>query len=795
MNKKVLKTLEFDKIRKLLEDRAASEEAKERILNLEPFTNLLEIETAQRETAAALGRIYADGEPSFYGLSKVEESLQRLNLGSSLMMGELIKISKNLDVALRIRNYGQLKSDGTAVEDILSEKFENIQPLSNYNNEIKRCIISEDEMSDDASEGLKDVRRKIAFINNRIKKELDELVNKSSKDGILQNNRVTIRNGRYCLPIKNEYRNRLDGIIHDQSSTGSTIFVEPTVVVKHNNELNKLYIDEQKEIEKVLAKLSNEAALHLDSIKTNLSILTELDFIFAKGSLAKWMSASEPIFNEDRRIRLKRARHPLIDKTRVVPIDIELGENFDLLVITGPNTGGKTASLKTVGLLSLMGQAGLHIPAFEKSELGVFNEVYADIGDEQSIEQSLSTFSSHMINIVDILKKSDEDSLVLFDELGAGTDPTEGAALAIAILENLHKKNTRVMATTHYSELKLYALTTDGVRNASLEFDIETLMPTYRILIGIPGKSNAFAISQKLGLPNEIIEDAKDRIDINDRRFEDVIEELNKSRKYLEEEELRIRNKREEIERERNSLETDVEKLERKRESLLEEAKREATRILEEAKEVADASIKKYNKWGLGKASARELEEERSKLRKKLDAVATKSNITAKEGLKNRVGTKKLNLGDKVLVISMGLKGIVNTLPDSKGNLTVTMGIMKSQVNVKDLAFVNEDGGIKIERDRPTSSTGIGMGKSLTIRPEKNLVGLRTSDARAELEKYLDDAYLSHLPQVRIIHGRGTGALKSMVNELLKSSRYVKSYRSGEYNEGGTGATVVTFKS
>lgn len=794
MNKKVLHTLEFDKILDRLSELASSPKAKERVHSLVPMTDIEEINKAQKETADALARLYQSGHISFSGLTEIGDSLIRLEVGSTLGMGELINISKTLDVALRVKNFGA-KRDSSLEADSLSERLEMLAPLSPYNNEIKRCIISEEEMADDASPGLKNVRRKIEFTNAKIREQLDSLVNSAADKGFLQNNKVTMRNGRYCLPVKNEHRSKVDGLVHDQSSTGSTLFVEPAVVVKYNNELSELMIEEAKEIEKVLAALSNEAAGCIDELRYDVEVLPVLDFIFAKAELAKEMSATEPIFNLDRRINIKKGRHPLIDKKKVVPIDINLGKDFELLVITGPNTGGKTVSLKTVGLITLMGQAGLHIPAFDKSELGIFKEIYADIGDEQSIEQSLSTFSSHMVNIVSILKEADRESLVLFDELGAGTDPTEGAALAMAILANLQARDARVMATTHYSELKVYALTTPGVVNASLEFNIDTLMPTYRILIGIPGKSNAFAISKKLGLSDEIIEDAANRIDTNDKRFEDVIAELNRSRQFIEEEEERIKKRRAEIEKEKKALETDVEKLAEKKESLLADAKREASKILSEAKEMADSSIKKYNKWGIGGATAREMEEERTKLREKIDAVTKTNGIRAKESQRNRVGNKQLHIGDMVLVLTMGIKGTVSTLPDAKGNLTVTMGIMKSNVNVKDLAFVEEDNSVKMVKDKSSSGKGsIGMSKSLNVRVEKNLVGMRYDDARAELIKYIDDAYLAHLPQVRIIHGRGTGALKGMVSDYLKKCKYVKSVREGEYNEGGTGATVVTFK-
>ena len=690
MNEKVFHTLEFDVIRERLAAHAYSAAAKQRAAALLPETDLATIRKAQTETADALSRIYASGSVSFSGLSDIGASLLRLQVGSTLGMGELIQISKNLDVALRVKAFSQ-KRDAELDPDSLSERLEMLAPLSPFNNEIKRCIISEEEMADDASAGLKNVRRQIQITNNRIRDHLSNLVTDASGKGYLQNNIVTMRNGRYVVPVKQEHRNQVEGLIHDQSSSGSTVFVEPAAVVKYNNELAELFLEEQKEIEKVLAALSNEAAGHMEDLAYDQKTLIEMDFIFAKAMLAKDMKATMPVFNEDKYIHLKKARHPLIDPKKVVPIDVMLGKEFTLLIITGPNTGGKTVSLKTVGLLSLMGQSGLHIPAFDGSKLGIFREIYADIGDEQSIEQSLSTFSSHMRNIVQILDtdKSDPetlaDSLVLFDELGAGTDPTEGAALAMAILSFLHERDVRTMATTHYSELKIYALETPGVINASCEFDVETLMPTYRLLIGIPGKSNAFAISGKLGLSDDIIEDAKNRIDTNDKRFEDVIAELNRSRQAIEAEEERIRIRREEIEKEKASLVDDTEKLQAQKERLIADARAEAAKILEDAKEYADASIKKFNKWGAGGATAREMEEERSKLREQINANAKSSSglgIAGKANAKNHVGTKPLHIGDRVLVTTMGIKGTVSTLPDAKGNLFVTMGIMKNKVNV-----------------------------------------------------------------------------------------------------------------
>lgn len=810
MNEKVLHTLEFDKITERLETLCFSEKAKETARNLTPMTDLADIRKAQKETADALARIYKEGRLSFSGLHDIGASIKRLEVGAALSMAELISISKVLDAALRVKEYaatseptGPALTEETDTKtnpeegDSLTDRLASLAPLSPLSNEIKRCIISEDTMADDASAGLKSVRRQIELTNSRIKEHLASLTNDANAKGYLSSDKVTMRDGRYCLPVKNEHRREIDGMIHDQSGSGNTVFIEPAAVVKYNNELAELFLSEKKEIEKVLAALSNECAENIDNIKYDLSCLTEMDFIFAKAELAKSMKATEPIFNENRIINLKQARHPLIDPKKVVPIDIRLGNEATLLIITGPNTGGKTVSLKTTGLITLMGQSGLHIPAFDKSELGVFTEVFADIGDEQSIEQSLSTFSSHMVNIVNILKKADSRDLILFDELGAGTDPTEGAALAMAILDTLHNRDARVMATTHYSELKIYALTTEGVVNASCEFNVDTLMPTYRLLIGIPGKSNAFAISTKLGLPGYIIEDAKNRIDTNDKRFEDVIADLNRSRAKIEEEEIKIRNRRAEIEKEKAALTADNEKLAEQKANLIADAKAEAARILQSAKDFADESIKKYNKWNEGGATAREMEETRSAIREKLKNAEEGSRRKTKvaEKNKNKVCAKKLHIGDRVLVIDMGVKGTVSTLPDEKGDLTVTMGIIKSKVNVRDLAFVEEKEDVLVEPKKGGGNSGRSINKAMSFHPELNIIGMTTDEGRMEVAKYLDDAYLAHVHECRIIHGRGTGALRNMVHEYLNGCKYVKDYRDGEYTEGGNGATVITMKS
>ncbi len=791
MNEKALKKLEYDKIINKLTELAGSGLGRELCALLLPSDDINEITARQRETSDALTRIFRKGSLSFYGLHDIRGSLKRLEIGSSLGAGELLHISSVLDAALRVRAYGVRDNEETA-GDSLDEMFQSLEPLTPLNNEIKRCILSEEEIADDASPALKNIRRTMKITNGKIHEQLNSMVNSSGSRTMLQENIITMRNGRYCLPVKQEYRSQFPGMIHDQSSSGSTLFVEPMSVVKLNNDLKELEIKEQEEIEKILAELSNQAGLNTDKLADNIKLLARLDFIFARASLSKQMKGTEPAFNNNGIINIKKGRHPLIEPKKVVPIDITLGKDFNLLVITGPNTGGKTVSLKTVGLFTLLGQAGLHIPAFDGSELAVFEEVFADIGDEQSIEQSLSTFSSHMTNTVSILEQANDKSLVLFDELGAGTDPTEGAALAMAILSNLHRRNVRTMATTHYSELKVYALSTKGVSNACCEFDIETLKPTYRLLIGIPGKSNAFAISSKLGLPDAVIEDAKNYIGIKDKSFEDLISDLEKNRIAMEKERLEISRLKEEAEELRHRLEQKNEKIDKARETILTESKEEARKLLQDAKDFADRTIKNFNKWNAEGGIRKDMENERSTLREKLSE--TESGLSLKGNHKSKKSVKPgdFKLGDSVNVLSLGLKGIVSSLPNAKGDLFVQMGILRSQVNISDLELIDEPviTGPNINR---TGSGKIKISKTATISTEVNLIGKTVDEALSILDKYLDDAYLSHLPQVTVIHGRGTGALKNAVHSHLKRTKYVKSYREGAFGEGGQGVTIVEF--
>ena len=791
MNEKALKTLEYYKIIDMLEAFATSSIGKNKCRQLRPLDNLTEIETMQQETADALSRIYQKGSLSFSGVKDVRGSLKRLEVGSTLGIGELLAIRSLLENASRAKAYSRQETENEHT-DSLDNMFELIEPLSPLATEIGRCILSEDEISDDASTGLRQVRRSMKLTNDKIHTQLSSFVSGNSRT-YLQDAVVTMRNGRYCIPVKAEYKSQVPGMIHDQSSTGSTIFVEPMTIVRLNNEMRELEIQEQKEIEMILSNLSQLAAENLDAIFDDVKLLSELDFIFARAQLAKSQNATEPRFNRDRIIDIKKARHPLIDKHKVVPIDIRIGETFDLLIVTGPNTGGKTVSLKTVGLLNLMGQSGLHIPAFDNSRLSVFREVYADIGDEQSIEQSLSTFSSHMTNVVRFMETADSDSLVLFDELGAGTDPTEGAALAIAILSTLHERGIRAMATTHYSELKVYALSTPGVENASCEFDVETLRPTYRLLIGVPGKSNAFAISQKLGLPLSIIERAKEQISQEDETFEDVLSNLEESRKTIESEREELLSYKEEIKTLKEQLEAKQDKLDQRKERIIAEANEEAHRILREAKDYADQTMRIFNKAGKDSMSAKELEKHRSDLRKKMDKAGKKVALKTPQKQKSTLRPQDLSLGDSVKVMSLNVKGTVSSKPDSKGMLFVQMGILRSKVHISDLQLIDEP----VITGPALSRTGAGkikMNKSASVRTEINLLGKTVDEAVSELDKYLDDAYLAHLSSVRIVHGKGTGALRKGVHNYLKRLKYVQDFHLAEFGEGDAGVTIVEFK-
>lgn len=793
MNTKVLTTLEYTKIIDLLTEKADSEPGKKLCRELVPSTDLSAIRTAQRETKDALARLFRIGSTSFGSNRDLGFSIRSLEIGSSLSMSELLKLASFLDNVSRIKTYGKKEREDLP-NDSLDAYFEGLTPMTQLANEINRCILSEEEMADDASPRLKSIRRSKLSTNEKIHSQLTSMVNGAYRT-FLQDAVITMRDNRYCIPVKAEYKSQVSGMVHDQSSTGSTFFIEPAAVVNLNNQLKELDLQEQEEIEVILGDLSSQAAVHTSELAADQKFMTTLDFIFAKAKLAMEQNATEPIFNTEHYIQIRKGRHPLLDKKKAVPIDVRLGKDFDLLVITGPNTGGKTVSLKTVGLFTLMGQAGLHIPALDRSELSIFSEVYADIGDEQSIEQSLSTFSSHMTRVVHILQHADADSLCLFDELGAGTDPTEGAALAIAILNYLHDRGIRTMATTHYSELKIYALSTNFVENACCEFDVETLRPTYRLLIGIPGKSNAFAISSKLGLSDEIINAAKEQISKEDESFEDVIADLEQSRVTIEKEQQEIAEYKERIRTLQEQLQKKNEKIDQAKDKILRDANEKARAILQEAKDVADETIRDFNKAGAS-ADIKELEKKRQKVRDKINEKNGKlalGNNQKKPANQKTVDPKKLKKGDSVKIISMNLKGIVNTLPDARGNLFVQCGIMRMQTNINDLVPVKEE-TITAPALQRTNTGKLKMSKSFSVSSEINLLGCTVDEAIAKLDKYLDDAYLAHLPSVRVVHGKGTGALRSAVQSHLKRLKYVKEYRLGEYGEGDAGVTIVTFK-
>ncbi len=792
MNSKVLRVLEYYKIIDLLTDKATSDPGRKLCRELIPMTDPDEINHAQAETADALSRLFKKGSTSFGGNKDLGMSIKALEVGSALSASDLLKIASLLENVKRVKAYGRNEKED-APADTLDEYFNGLEPLGNLANEIRRCILSEEEIADDASPNLKHIRRKISITNDRIHSELTSMISGSYRT-YLQDAVVTMRNNRYCIPVKAEHKGQVSGMVHDQSSTGSTFFIEPAAVVALNNELKELAIREQEEIEVILADLSAQAGGHTDTLTTDQALMTTLDFIFAKAALAMDENATMPIFNTEHHLRIRKGRHPLLDRHKVVPIDIELGADFDLLVITGPNTGGKTVSLKTVGLLTLMGQAGLHIPALDRSELSVFTEVYADIGDEQSIEQNLSTFSSHMTSIVSILQQADENSLCLFDELGAGTDPTEGAALAVSILDHLHTRGIRTMATTHYSELKVYALSTDFVQNACCEFDVETLRPTYRLLIGIPGKSNAFAISSKLGLPDYIIEDAKKHITEDKESFEDLLSDLENSRITIEKEHLEIAAYKEEIKALKTSLESKQAKIEQSRSNIIRKANEEAKQILQDAKDVADETIRTFQKAGIS-SSIKDLEKTRRNVRGKISEKNAKLSIQSSDKPEHKqLKPEQVKPGDRVRIVSMGLTGIVSSKPDKSGKLFVQCGIIRSQVSLSDLVPVAEETVTSSGNLQRTGSGKIKMSKSYSISTEINLLGKTVDEALSELDKYLDDAYLAHLPSVRIVHGKGTGALRKAVQDYLRRCKYVKTYRLGEYGEGDAGVTIAEFK-
>ena len=799
MNKRTLRVLEYYKIIEQLTSHATTPSGKRMCERLKPMTDIVTIEKEQEETSDALARVYQQGSVSFSGVYPIGEAVKRAEVGASLSIRELIDISKLLKVAEHAKQYGEMAESKdeegvTGRKDSLTGYFDSLLPLEHLSREINRCILSEDEIADDASAGLKNIRREMKQVNSKVHDILSQIVSKQDNQTMLQDAIVTMRNGRYCIPVKSEYKGQFPGMVHDQSGTGSTFFIEPMAVVNLNNELKELEINEAIEIERILAALSEQVAIYKDSLISDYELLTRLDFIFAKALFAKSYDGSMPTFNEEGKVEIKQGRHPLLEKHKVVPIDLRLGDDFTMLIITGPNTGGKTVSLKTLGIFTLMGQSGLHIPAFQGSKLAVFEDVFADIGDEQSIEQSLSTFSSHMTNIVYIMKHATDKTLVLFDELGGGTDPVEGSALAISILNNLHNRNIRCMATTHYSELKTFAMTTEKIENACCEFDVDTLSPTYHLLIGIPGKSNAFAIARKLGLDDEVINAAKDQIDSSTVDMETLLADIENSKKVILAEQAEIEASKADIVKLKERLASKNEHIEQRKQDILRNARQQAEEILTDAKAFADESIRKYNKWGKnGNVSNSEMEKERDRVRGKLNSV--KDSMTEKKvNRKSNAKASDFHLGDSVHLISMNADGIVRSLPNHKGEITVQMGILQSTVKISDVEIVREDFGKKKDRNNGNGQSAYyhgSMGKGRTIKPEINLLGLTVDEAIMELDKYLDDACLSHLNSVRIVHGKGTGALRKGVHEYLKKQSYVKSFRLGEFGEGDAGVTIV----
>lgn len=788
MNTKVIDKLEFNKIRDMLAERASSAEAKKLCRNTGPMKDRAEIEHRLSRVNDAVDRIFKDGNVSFGGVRDVRKTVLSTERDFTLSPGELMDIASTLETVENIKAYG-FRERFENTPDSLFDDFDCLVPLADTVKEIRRCILSQDEIADDASAALKGIRRGIRNAQERIRSELTSMVQGSYKEFLMEPV-VTQRGGRFVIPVKSEYKNQIPGMVHDTSSTGSTVFIEPASSVKLNNEIRELQISEKQEIQAILQNLSAKVSADSAQIIADLDIIAGLDHIFACATLALDMKAFRPSFTEDMSFDIKEARHPLIDEKKVVPVDIRLGKSFDQLIITGPNTGGKTVSLKTAGLLTIMGLSGLFIPAAEGSKLGLFSEIFADIGDEQSIEQSLSTFSSHMANIVEILRKCDKNSLCLFDELGAGTDPEEGAALAIAILNFMHVRGIRSMATTHYSELKMYALNTPGIENASCEFDLETLSPTYHLLIGVPGKSNAFAISRKLGLPGYVIEEAERRLNEADREFESVVERLDDTRHELERLQSDAENERREAASLRNELDETKEKLKKEREKLIEKARREATDILQDAKMQVDAVLRDINKYGTAgdREGVRKLEADRAMLRR---GIERQDSPGIKETEPAGIKAQDIAIGMNVEIVSSGFRGTVTTMPDAKGNLSVLCGIINYKTNLKDLRPTEAEKPVK----KKMNVSGIsGLSHAKTISTELNIIGMTVDDGIARMEDYLDDAYMSHLSEVRIVHGKGTGKLRDAVQRELRKVKYVKSFRQGEYGEGDAGVTIVKFK-
>ncbi|HHW48041.1 MAG TPA: endonuclease MutS2 [Clostridiaceae bacterium] len=791
MDRKTVRILEFDKIIQKLADLTASELGRELVETLSPEKEFIKVEASLRETSDGVSFIVRKGSPPLGGIHNIKESIKRVELGSVLNPGELLKIADVLRAGRNLKNYA---GEGVTIQDnIVSGLIGSIETNKRIEEKIYRAIVSEDEIADGASTALANIRRQIRNAQEAIKDKLNELIKSPKYQKYIQESIVTMRGDRYVIPVKQEYRSEFPGLVHDSSASGATIFIEPMAVVEANNHVKQLKIKEQIEIERILKELTSDVNGIIDSLKSNVSILARLDFIFAKAKLSVNYNCVCPELNEKGHIVIKKGRHPLIDPESVVPIDLWIGEEFRTLVVTGPNTGGKTVTLKTVGLFTLMAQAGLHIPANEGTKMSVFNKVFADIGDEQSIEQSLSTFSSHMTNIVKIIEKADNKSLVLFDELGAGTDPTEGAALAMAILEYLHDTGCITVATTHYSELKMYAISTQGVENASCEFDVQTLKPTYRLLIGVPGKSNAFAISKRLGLPKHILERAKEFLTGENIKFEDIIMSIEHERKEAEKEKELAKSYRAEIEKLRDEIERQNEKIRSQRDRIIKEAREEARRLLLDAKREIEEmmeTMKKIQEEQELAARNKAAEEIKQKLRSKINQIeeSLSETILPRQGYIKP--PENLKPGDTVLIINLNQKGTVLEVPDKDGQVLVQAGIMKINVHVTNLKLVDEQ-VLEIHKNQ---SRNVDVTKSANISTELDLRGFNLDEAIASADKYLDDASISGLKEVTIIHGKGTGTLRSGIHQFLKSHPHVKTFRLGKFGEGEAGVTIVQLK-
>lgn len=794
MEERTLRILEFVKIKEKLVSLCSSELGKELASVLLPQTQPEEVERMLKETSDAVDFILRRGSPPLGGIHDIRDTLRRVELGTALNPGELLRVADTLRAARNLKNYAseadpRADESGNHVRDLIAS----VTPNKRIEDSINAAIISDEEISDNASSTLASIRKRIREEQESLKDKLNSMIHSSKYQKFMQESIVTIREDRYVIPVKAEYRNEIPGLVHDSSASGATVYIEPMAVVEANNNIKQLRIKEQLEIERILQELTGEVAGIIEPLKANMTLFAQLDFAFAKAKLSLDLKCVCPKLNREKRINIKKGRHPLLDSKTVVPIDLWIGKEFTTLVITGPNTGGKTVTLKTVGLFTLMAQSGLHVPAAEGTEMSVFDNVFADIGDEQSIEQSLSTFSSHMRNIVEILSRADDMSLVLFDELGAGTDPTEGAALAMSILENLHGRGAITIATTHYSELKVYALTTDGVENACCEFDVETLRPTYRLLIGVPGKSNAFAISKRLGLSDDILDRAREFLSGEEIQFEDVLMTIERNRRESEQERLQAESLRLEIEKLKKELEEQKYKLSSQREKLLREAREEARKILLDARKDADNALeemKQATKLQDEKERRRAAEEAKAKLRGSIGKIEE----SLAEGLFRRKGFVKppenLKPGDSVLILDLNQKGTVITPPDKDGEALVQAGIMKINVHVTNLKLIDEQ-SYEIQR---TGSASIGVSKAMNISPRTDIRGMNVEEAIIILGKYLDDAALAGLSEVTIVHGKGTGALRSGVHQYLKTNHHVKSFRLGQYGEGEAGVTIVTLK-